>query len=114
MSNGMIALGIFLFAIAGAILYVWGLKKSMTQKDELQQMLLSKCSGKVIRHLKRDGTISEKEIASVVVGVQVGQFWSRRRAAVQNPKTFTKQLIEFLLTQQYIEPADKGLYRLRR
>lgn len=114
MSKGMIALGIVLFAIAGAILYAWGLKKSMTQGDELQRMLLSKCGGKVMRYLKKNGTISEKEMASVVTGVQAGQFWSKRRAAVQDPRKFTKQLTEFLLRQQYIESADKGRYRLRR
>lgn len=114
MSKGMIALGIVLFAIAGAILYTWGLKKSMTQGEELQRMLLNKCGSKVMRYLKKNGTISEKEMASVVTGVQAGQFWSRRRAAVQDPRKFTKQLTEFLLAQQYIEPADKGRYRLRR
>lgn len=114
MNKGMMVLGIVLFAIAGAILYVWGLKKSLTQGEELQRMLLNKCGGKVIRYLKKNGTISEKEMAAVVAGVQAGQFWSRRRAAVQDPQKFTKQLTEFLLAQQYIEPADKGRYRLRR
>jgi len=114
MNRGMIALGIVLFAIAGAILYAWGLKKSMTQGEELQQMLLNKCGGKGIRYLKKNGTISEKEMASVVSGIQAGQFWSRRCATVQDPQKFTKQLTEFLLTQQYIESADKGRYRLRR
>ncbi|MEA4941317.1 hypothetical protein SDC9_97983 [bioreactor metagenome] len=114
MNKGMMVLGIILFAIAGAILYVWGLKKSLTQGEELQRMLLSKCGGKVIRYLKKNGTISEKEMAAVVAGVQAGQFWSRRRAAVQDPRKFTKQLTEFLLTQQYIESADKDRYRLRR
>ncbi len=114
MSKGMIALGIVLFAIAGAILYAWGLKKSMTQGEDLQQMLLNRCGSKVLKYLKKNGTISEKGIVSLVTGVQVGQFWSRRRAAVQDPRKFTKQLMEFLLDQQYIEPADKGCYRMRR
>ena len=114
MNKGMMVLGIILFAIAGAILYVWGLKKSLTQGEELQRMLLSKCGGKVIRYLKKNGTISEKEMAAVVAGVQAGLLWARRRAAVQDPRKFTKQLTEFLLTQQYIESADKDRYRLRR
>lgn len=110
----MIVLGIVLFAIAGAVLYAWGLKKSMTQGEDLQRMLLNKCGGRVVRYLKKHGTISDKEIASVVEGVRAGQFWSKRRAAVQDPRKFTKQLTEFLLAQQYIESADRGRYRLRR
>ena len=86
----------------------------MTQGEDLQRMLLNRCGSKVLKYLKKNGTISEKEIVSLVTGVQVGQFWSRRRAAVQDPRKFTKQLTEFHLTQQYIESADKYRYRLRR
>lgn len=32
MTVGQIMLGIALFAIAGAVLYVWGLKKSVNQR----------------------------------------------------------------------------------
>lgn len=113
MNKGMMILGIVLFAIAGAVLYAWGLKKSMTQGEDLQRMLLNKCGGKVVRYLKKHGTISDREIAGVVGGVRAGQFWSKRRAAVQDPRKFAKQLTEFLLAQQYIESADRGRYRLR-
>ena len=35
MSTGQIILDIALFAVAGAILYAWGLKKSMDQREDL-------------------------------------------------------------------------------
>lgn len=114
MNKPMILLGILLFAVAGAVLYVWGLKKSVTQGDELQRMLLHKCGGKVIKYLKSNESISEKEIAKLVDGVQAAQFWSRRRAAVRDPKKFAKELTEFLLDQQYIQPAGQGRYRLKK
>lgn len=41
MTVGQIMLGIALFAIAGAVLYVWGLKKSVNQREDLQRSLLS-------------------------------------------------------------------------
>ena len=37
MSTGQIILDIALFAVAGAILYAWGLKKSMDQREGLQR-----------------------------------------------------------------------------
>ena len=40
MSTGQIILGIALFAAATAILYVWGLKKSMSQQEDLERSLI--------------------------------------------------------------------------
>lgn len=47
MSFGQIVLGILLFALATAVLYVWGLRKSMTQEADLERILLNKCAGTV-------------------------------------------------------------------
>ena len=51
MSFGQIVLGILLFAVATAVLYVWGLKKSMTQEADLERILLNKCAGTVVKYL---------------------------------------------------------------
>ena len=48
MSFGQIVLGILLFALATAVLYVWGLRKSMTQEEDLERVLLNKCAGTVV------------------------------------------------------------------
>ena len=110
----MIVLGILMFAVAGAVLYIWGLKKSISQGEDLQRMLLSKTGNKVLKYLRKNETITEKEIVGLVAGTQAGQFWSKRRVTVQDPKKFTKQLTEYLFRQQYIEAADKGCYRLKK
>ena len=41
MSTGQILLGIAAFAVVTAVLYVWGLRKSMTQSADLERVLLS-------------------------------------------------------------------------
>ena len=41
MSTGQIILGIALFAVAAAILYAWGLKKSLDQQEDLERSLMS-------------------------------------------------------------------------
>ena len=53
MTVGQIMLGIALFAIAGAVLYVWGLKKSVNQREDLQRSLLSACGSRVVRRAKK-------------------------------------------------------------
>lgn len=113
MSPGKIILGILLFAVAAAILYVWGLKKSMGQQEDMTRNLLHACGSRVLKYLKKHDTISASEIANVIEGVTVRQFWSRSRMTVQNGKDFAPQVIDFLLDQQYIQHAGSGTYRLR-
>ena len=65
MTVGQIMLGIALFAIAGAVLYVWGLKKSVNQREDLQRSLLSACGSRVVRRAKKQGGITRAEIAAM-------------------------------------------------
>lgn len=114
MSIGHIILGIALFALVTAILYVWGLRKSVGQGEDLARILLSRCGNKVIKHLKAHGTVTEQEVARLIDGVTAGEFWSRKHLTVQEPKKFAGQVIAFLLDQQYIEPAGGKAYRLKK
>ena len=77
---GQIILGIVLFALVTAVLYVWGLKKSMTQQEDLDRALLRKSAERVNRYLKAHDTIDRAEMARLVEGIRVGLFWSRSRA----------------------------------
>ena len=43
MSTMQIVVGIAMFAVAGAIVYAWGLKKSIDQQEDLQRSLMSAC-----------------------------------------------------------------------
>lgn len=114
MSAGQTVLGILLFAAATAVLYVWGLKKSMGQQEDLNRNLMSACGSRVVKYLKKHGTITEAEIAALIDGMTAGQFWSRRKIRVQDGKKVSGQVIRFLLDQLYIEPAGDGSYRLKK
>lgn len=114
MSTGQIIIGVLMFAVVTAVLYAWGLGKSMDQKSDLARNLLSACGSKVVRYLKKNDTITVKEVARQIEGVSVGQFWSRNKLKVQDAEKFSKQVIEFLLDQQYIENAGGGSYRLKK
>ena len=114
MSTGQIILGILLFAVAGAILYAWGLKKSMDQQEDLQRSLMYACGSRVVRHLKRHGSVTKAEVAALVDGLTVGPFWSRHKVRVQDGNQVAGQVIAFLLDQQYIETIDGGSYRLKK
>ena len=114
MTIGRVILGVLLFAVATAILYAWGLGKSMDQKTDLARNLLSACGSKVVRYLNKNDTITVKEVARQIEGVSVGQFWSRNKLTVQDADKFGRQVVDFLLDQQYIESAGGGSYRLKR
>lgn len=114
MSRGEIALGILLFAVVTAVLYIWGLKKSLSQHQDLTRMLLARCGQRVVKYLKKHETITLAEIAGQIRGVKAGQFWSRKRLTVMEPEKFAAQVVKYLLDQQYIQSAgDKG-YRLKK
>lgn len=110
-----IIIGIVLFALATATLYVWGLKKSVGQGADLTRILLNRCSNKVIKYLKKHDTITRNQVAEQIDGVVASEFWSRKRLSVSDPKKFASQVIDFLLDQQYIESTDKNNnYRLKK
>ena len=114
MSTGHVILGVLMFAVVTAILDAWGLGKSMDQKTDLARNLLSACGSKVVRYLKKNDTITVKEVARQIEGVSVGQFWSRNKLTGQDADKFSRQVVDFLLDQQYIEIAGGGSYRLKK
>ena len=114
MTMGQVILGVLLFAVATAVLYAWGLSKSLGQQADLARNLLGACGSRVVKYLKRHDTITDAEVAKQIEGVTVGQFWSRKRLKVQDGKKLAPQVVDFLLEQQYIEEAGKGTYRLKK
>ena len=114
MSTPHIIIGILLFAAATAILYAWGLSKSAHQQQDMARNLLHACGSRVVKYLKKHDTITEKQIAKEIDGVKIGQFWSKKKLQVQDGRKLSKQVIEFLLDQQYIESAGKDAYRLKK
>ena len=113
MNKFQIAIGILMFAVVTAVLYVWGLKKSYTKQQDLAKILLSKCSKKVLKALKSKETISKKEIESLIKGTRASVSWSKDRLEVTDPKKFSGQVIDFMVREMYIEKTDGENYRLR-
>lgn len=110
----MIVVGILMFAAVTAVLYVWGLKKSLNQREDLSRNLMSACGARVVKYLKRHETITQAEIGDLIDGMTIGQFWSRNKIKVQSGKIISGQVIEFLMDQQYIESAGNHRYRLKK
>ena len=107
-----IVLGILVFAAVTALLYVWGLKKAASSREDMTKMLQNKCAGIILRQMRKQGELTEAQIAKLITGVKAGAAWSRQKAMVGNAEKFTKTLVTFLLEQRFIEPSPNG-YRLR-
>ena len=76
--------------------------------------MLSKSAGKVVNYLKKNEEITLSQMAQLCTGVKAGQFWSRQRAMVQNPKTFAPKLAQYMVEQLLLEKVSNGRYRLRK
>ena len=107
-------LGILMFAFVTAVLYVWGLRKSIGQQDRIAKLLLINCKNKVIKYLKKNNTVTEKQIESLIKGVSAGEFWSRKRLTVQDPHKFASRVIQFMTEQLYIEKNSDGSYKIKK
>ncbi len=106
---------VVLFACISAVLYAWGLKRSLSQQDDLKRILIQKASARVIKYLKKNGAISMSEMERQVANISARRPWSKQRATVQNPKVFAQQVKEHLLSQQWIAFDPKsGHYHLNK
>ena len=109
-----ILLGILMFAAVTAVLYAWGLGKALYQQQILERNLLHACGSRVIRYLKRNGTITREQVAAQIQGVTVGQPWSRHKLKIQCGKDFAPQVIDFLTEQQCIISKERNVYQLKK
>lgn len=113
MSTPQILLGILAFALVTAVLYVWGLRKSMTQQAELERILLQKSAQKVLKYLKKHGSISLGEMEELCRDVKAGQFWSRQRAAVRDAGAFAPKLARYMTGQLLLRELPGGRFARR-
>ncbi len=106
-----ILLGILGFALVTAILYVWGLKKSVGQGQDLQRRLIHKSAQRVLKATKKNGTIVRREVVSLVCDVKVGNIWSKQKLCVTDANAFADALLKFLCEQQYLEEISHNKYQ---
>ena len=108
-----LVLGVLAFAVVTAVLYVWGLRRSATKASDLERSLLSKGAARVLKYLKTHETIGETETAKLVAGLRASLPWSRQRIAVEEPETFARRLLAFMVEQLYLERLPDGRFRRR-
>lgn len=93
---------VVLVALAVAVLYVWGMKKSMTQNQDMMMQLTNKCAAIVIKQLKKQGHMTMKEIERAISKVKAGPWWSQQKAIVQDPSAFGKDLTAYMIDNGWI------------
>lgn len=111
METWQVILWILVFAVLGAILYIWGLRKSMTQQQDLMRILYQRGANKVLKMLKKQPVMTLGEIEHAVKNVTAAEFYSKKRAVVSDSKEFTKALVEQMISMQLLEEQPKGTYR---
>jgi len=93
---------ILFFAIVTAVLYVWGLKKTINESSDLNRILVAKCSKKILNHLAKNESITESEIIRLIDGTKADLFWSKNKIKITDAKKFSKEIINFMLENKYI------------
>lgn len=104
----MIIIGIILFAIVTALLYLWGLKKSLNKREKLSEILYNKCANKVLSELKKKDKITVDEVEHIINGVKASEFYSRQKAVIIKPKEYSKRLAEKMCEQKLIRKDEKS------
>ncbi len=104
-----------LFALGGALLYGWGLKKNMQREQELKRQLYEKGWRVLHRALHRREKLSLREAQRLLAGLTVRTFGSRYSYQVTQPAEFAQVLLHQLVECGKLQEIHKGhntLYRL--
>ena len=107
---------ILLFAAATAVIYTWGIWRTMRQKQDLSNMLSSKGITKVRKALRKKGPMTRRELEPVVKDLTAKQPFSRQQIAVTDPKEFLNSILPYMVRQKMITENKEGnrtVYRLK-
>lgn len=108
---------LLMFAVLGAVLYVWGLKKAQNQSVELARSLYKKCERLVYKELKKKESLQRKDVEELVANVRVGQFYSKNKMGVTNPREFSKAFLEYMIKNNKLDEQMKNgkkVYSLKK
>ncbi|MDD6102730.1 MAG: hypothetical protein PUB67_06470 [Clostridiales bacterium] len=107
-----IVAGILAFALVTVIIYMWGLSKQMRSEQDLNNMIMAKGTGIVLKYLKSHDYITKKDIINLFKdGIKVKLFYSRNVAAVNDTDKFSESVIEYMIkTGQLVKEGNR--YRL--
>ena len=99
---------ILMFAAATVIVFSWGIIKEQNKSRDLMSQLYKKAENNVLKAFKRKDVLSRKDIENEVKNVKASLFYSRDKMVVQNPKSFTKSLINTMINNNVIEKTTDG------
>lgn len=99
---------ILMFAAATVIVFSWGIIKEQNKSRDLMSQLYKKAENNVLKAFKRKDVLSRKDIENEVKNVKASLFYSRDKMVVQNPRSFTKSLINTMINNNVIEKTTDG------
>ena len=99
---------ILMFAAATVIVFSWGIIKEQNKSRDLMNQLYKKAENNVVKAFKRKDVLSRKDIENEVKHVKAYLFYSRDKMVVQNPRSFTKSLINTMINNNVIEKTTDG------
>ena len=108
---------ILMFAVMGALLYTYGLKRSQNQSVDLLLRMYGKCEKLVRKELKKTEYLHRNDIEKIISGVQVGNFLSKNRMAVTNPKEFVNAFLDHMIKKGTLQEETikgKKMYCLKK
>ena len=99
---------ILMFAAATVIVFSWGIINEQNKSRDLMNQLYKKAENNVVKAFKRKDVLSRKDIENEVKNVKASLFYSRDKMVVQNPRSFTKSLINTMINNNVIEKTTDG------
>ena len=92
---------VLMFAVATMIIYGWGLWRTMHQKQDLSNMLCSKGISKVKKALKKNKSLTKKELEPFVKDLTAKQPFNSERIGVTDPNAFLDSILPYAETKNY-------------
>ncbi len=108
---------ILLFALATMLIYGWGLWRTTRQKQDLSNMLSAKGISRIKKALKKNGSLTRRDLEPFVKGLTARQPFSKEQIGVTDPGKFLDSILPYMIRQKMItEKKDGGrvLYELNK
>lgn len=95
-------LKVLLVAVTVAFLGCWGIIKQQRKSQELIDKLFNKSSEKIIKALKNNETLCDKQIDVMLKNVKISLFWSKNQVTITDVVTMRKELISKMINRGMI------------
>ena len=108
---------VLLFAAATALIYGWGLWRSMRQNQDLSNLLPSKGVSKDRKTLRKNGPLSRAELEPAVKNLTAKLPFTSEQITVTDPKAFLNSILPYMVKQRIITEETQGgkrVYSLKK